>query len=286
MAKYHAGHHQELSSALIELNQLVNLPPNTRYLLEDADMILPPSTFPEMDVEEFEVRALAQNAGLKESIYQTRISVLETKKAMLDMLPGLTFNYGPQTSNNSFYINRNWVEGSAQLSFNLWNLLLAPQVHSNAEAAQQLAEQKRMMVQMAVISQVYLAKQQLDFAHELYEQSAEIEKVDSRIALLTREKFREGTASDAEKVAAEASAILNRLRKYEALSQLYAASARLQATAGLEPDIVGVQQMPLRDLSNAIKTVYQDWINGVLPPANIDQVVDHLQEPAQVAKAS
>lgn len=269
--------HQELASALIQLNQLINLPPNTQYLLEDVDMILPPSTFADISAQAFEERAIAQNADIKESIYQTRIAVLETKKAMLNMLPGLTFNYGPQTSNNSFYINRNWVEGSAQLSFNLWNLLLVPQVQDNAQAAQRLAEEKRMMVQMAVISQVYLARQQLDFASDLYQQSAEIEKIDSKIAALTREKFREGTASDAEKVAADASAILNRLRKYEALSQFYAASARLQATAGLEPDIVGVQQMPLRELTNAIKTVYQDWINGVLPPDNIDQVIERLQ---------
>lgn len=260
---------QELSTALIELNQLINLPANTSYILEDPEKIQAPSSYAKTDIEEFELRALAHNADMKESIYKARMAVLETRKSLLRLLPGLNFNYGPQTSNNAYYINKNWIEGAAQVSFNLWNLLMAPQVKRNAQANEELANQRRMMAQMAVISQVYLAKQQLGFADEIYRRSVEIDEVDFKIAKITTERYRAGDASEAEKIAADASSILSRLRKYQALSQLYAASGRLQATAGLEPDIGSVNDISLSELTSAMRNTFQRWNSGKLPPLSL-----------------
>lgn len=260
---------QELATAKVELSQLINLPPNAQYLLEDPDMLMAPHAFASTPVEEFEVRALAHNADLKEGIYNARIAMVETRKSMLRLLPGLSFNVGPQITDNQFWINKNWVEGAAQFSFNLWNILLAPQVRAQAQANEDLAVNNRMVVQMAVVSQVYLSKIDLDNAYRLYERSAQIEQVDTRIANLTAKNEREGTASKAERVAADASAILSRLRKYQALAQLYAASSRLQATAGLEPDIGSVDQIELRQLSAVVKQTYQQWNQGQLPPVDL-----------------
>lgn len=256
---------QELSTAKIELNQLINVPASTQYMVEDPDKLIAPHAYAKTSVEEFEVRALAHNADLKEGIYNARITMLETRKSMLRLLPGLSFNYGPQASNNTYYINKNWMEGAAQISFNLWNLLLAPQVRKQALANEDLAENKRMLVQMAVVSQVYLSKMQLDNAYKLYQRSVDIEKVDLNIARITRNNEREGAASQAERVAADSSAILSRLRKYQALSQLFAASARLQATAGLEPDIGSVDDIKLQDLSDVVKQTLSQWNSGQLP---------------------
>lgn len=256
---------QELSTAKVELNQLINVPANTQYMLEDPDKLTAPHAYAKTAVEEFEVRALAHNADLKEGIYNARVAMLETRKSMLRLLPGLSFNYGPQASNNTYYINKNWMEGAAQISFNLWNLLLAPQVKKQAQANEDLAAHKRMLVQMAVVSQVYLSKIQLDNSYKLYQRSVDIEKVDLNIARITRQNEREGAASQAERVAADASAILSRLRKYQAMSQLFAASARLQATAGLEPDIGSVDEIKLQDLSDVVKQTFSQWNSGQLP---------------------
>lgn len=260
---------QELSSAFVELNQLINLPASTSYLLDDPEKILPPYAYAQTNVEEFEVRALAHNADMKESIYKTRIAVLETRKSLLRLLPGLNLTYGPQTSNNAFYINKNWIEGAAQVSFNLWNLLMAPQVKRNAEANEELANQRRMMAQMAVVSQVYLSKEQLRYAEEIYKRSVEIDQVDFKIAAITRDRFRVGDASEAEKVAADASSILSRLRKYQALSQMYASSSRLQATAGLEPDIGSVSDISLSELTKIMDETFRRWSAGELPPITL-----------------
>lgn len=257
---------QELATAKVELNQLINLPASSNFALEDPDKIRPPNTYRQTDISEFEVRALYFNADLNESIYNARIAVTETRKSMLKLVPGLTFNIGPQTANNSYYINKNWVEGAANISFNLWNIITAPSAIKLAGDNQDLAEYKRMMVQMAVISQVYLSKMQLEASAQIHVLSEEIDKVDTKIAKMTADKEKEGSASKAERVAADASAIVSRLRKYQALSQLFAASGKLQATAGLEPDVKSIDEISLTDLTRSVKESIDAWNSGKLPP--------------------
>jgi len=256
---------QELSTAKIELFQLINLPPNTKILLEDPDTLPVPNPFSDVAIQEFEIRALIANADLKESIYNTRIAHEETRKSLLRLFPGLTFNVGPQTSNNSYYINKNWVEGAANISYNLWNILLAPDAIKLAEQNESLAEQKRMMMQMAVVSQVYLSKLQLSNSHKLYTRSAGINEVDARLAKITAVKFKAGAASDAEKVAADASSIVSKLRNYQALSQLFAASGKMQATTGLEPHFDSVDEISLEDMTIKVRDLFNSWNTGVLP---------------------
>ena len=256
---------QELATAKVELNQLINLPANANFKLEDPDKILPPNAYTNIDPKEFEVRALMYNADLNESIYNARIAVEETRKSLLKLLPGLTFNIGPQTTNNNYWINKNWVEGAANISFNLWNLLTAPTAIKLAGQNEDLAQQKRMMVQMAVVSQVHLAKMGLDNSLQLYRRSADIDTVDSKIAKLTADKEKEGAASKAERVAADASAIVSKLRKYQALSQLFAASGKMQATAGLEPDVGALHETSLQDLTGVVRISFDRWNAGKLP---------------------
>lgn len=256
---------QELSTAKIELFQLINLPPNTKILLEDPDTLPVPNAFSDVAIQEFEIRALIANADLKESIYNTRIAHEETRKSLLRLFPGLTFNVGPQTSNNSYYINKNWVEGAANISYNLWNILLTPDAIKLAEQNESLAEQKRMMMQMAVVSQVYLSKLQLSNSHKLYTRSAGINEVDARLQKITAYKFKTGAASDAEKVAADASSIVSKLRNYQALSQLFAASGKMQATTGLEPHFDSVDEISLEDMTIKVRDLFNSWNTGVLP---------------------
>ena len=256
---------QELATAMIELNQLINLPASTKIDLQHPNDLPIPSTYHEVDLGEFEVRALASNADLKESIYNARIAVEETHKSLLKLLPGLTFNVGPQVTNNAYWINSRWLEGSASVSFNLWNLLTAPEAIQLANANKDLASQKRMMVQMAIVSQVYLAKQQLEGSWDIYQRSLEVDTVDARIAKIMTDRARAGTASAAEQVAAESASIVSQLRKYQALAQLFAASGKLQATAGLEPQIGSVNDLSLGQMIEIVREAFRVWDSGQLP---------------------
>ena len=256
---------QELSTAMLELNQLVNLPANSKYELKDPDTFQAPSSFTNRTVEEFEVRALLRNADLNESIYNARVARQEVHKSLLKILPNLNFTLSPQQSSNSYWINKEWMDGSAMLSFNLWNVLTYSDTKKIARLNDELALEKRAMVQMAVVTQVYLAKMQLLSMDELYKRSSEIDAVDTRIARIVSIRQKEGAASKAEEVAANASMILSRLRKYQALSQLFLASGKMQATIGLEPEIENVNHMGLEELTNVVKNTYDEWNAGKLP---------------------
>jgi outer membrane protein TolC len=263
----------ELSTAKVELNQLINLPANENLRLEDPDNLIVPNAYTHERTEEFEARAILANADLKESIYNARIAVEETRKSMLRLFPGLTFNIGPQTSNNSYYINKNWIEGSANLSFNLWNLLSAPATISLANQNQELAAQKRMMVQMAIISQVHLSKIQLGNSNQIYKRAAEIDLVDGRISKVTAARYKTGAASQAEKVAADASYIISKLRKYQALSQLFAASGKMQATTGMEPHFESLDDISLAEMTSKVRESFVTWNSGMLPALPVDPAV-------------
>jgi outer membrane protein TolC len=256
---------QELSSARLELNQLVNLPANSVYELKDPDTFQAPSSFSNRTVEEFEVRALLRNADLNQSIYSARVARQEVHKSLLKILPNLNFVLSPQQSSNSFLINKDWLDGSAALSFNLWNVLTYSDTKKIARLNEDLALEKRAMVQMAVVTQVYLAKMQLLSMDEMYQRASEIDAVDTRIAKIVSLRQKEGAASKAEEVAANATMILSRLRKYQALSQLFLASGRMQATIGLEPELSDVNEMNLEDLTHVVKNTYDEWNAGKLP---------------------
>lgn len=264
--------YQELSTARIELNQLINLSVTANYRLDDPDTITLPNTYSNTDIKEFEIRALMFNADLTESLYNARIAVEETRKSMLKVIPGLNFNVGPQTTNNNFWVNQSWVEGAANISFNLWNFLSAPTAMKLADQNKELAQQKRMIVQMAVVSQVYLAKMGLESTMQIYRRSADIDQVDSKIAKINVDKERAGSASQAERVASDASVIISKLRKYQALSQLFAASGRMQASTGLEPQVNALHEISLKDLTTVVKTSFDLWNSGKLPPLPLIEV--------------
>jgi hypothetical protein len=186
-------------------------------------------------------------------------------KSLLKILPNLNFTLSPQQSSNSYWLNREWIDGSALLSFNLWNVLTYSDTKKIARLNDELALEKRAMVQMAVVTQVYLAKMQLLSMEEIYKRSEEIDSVDSRIANIISTKRKQGAASQAEEVAANTSMILSRLRKYQALSQLFLASGKMQATIGLEPQIDNFNHMELEQVTQVVKNTYDEWNSGRLP---------------------
>jgi hypothetical protein len=130
-----------------------------------------------------------------------------------------------------------------------------------------------MMVQMAIISQVHLSKIQLGNSNQIYKRAAEIDSVDGRIAKVTAEKYKAGAASQAEKVAADASYIVSKLRKYQALSQLFAASGKMQATTGMEPHFESLDEISLTEMTAKVKESFVTWNSGILPPIPVDAPV-------------
>jgi hypothetical protein len=67
-------------------------------------------------------------------------------------------------------------------------------------------------------------------------------------------------------VANQTTSILSLLRRYQAMSQLYTAEARLQATLGVEPKIGSVFETSLTDLVRDLDSAHSVWSSLKVPP--------------------
>ncbi|GLT21326.1 hypothetical protein GCM10007933_07780 [Zoogloea oryzae] len=253
---------QELAAAKIELAALINLPPGTQYQLAAPSATeLKPAALP-LPIEQMEDIAIARNADLREQFYNVRIAVAETKKSMMRMFPGISFNYSLRHDTNSYLIHNSWQEAGAQISWNLFTLLSAPAAIKFNESNEKLAEQRRMATQMAVLAQVHLARQQYENAYRLLDRADSIYTVDQRIFEHSKSREDAATKGRLDLIFSNTSAIVSLLRRYQALSQLYAASSRIQSTLGLEPEIGSLNDTSLSDLRRNVEGAMEQWNRG------------------------
>ncbi len=253
---------QELSAAKIELAALINLPPGTQFQLAAPSATeLKPAALP-LPIEHMEDIAIARNADLREQFYNVRIAVAETKKSMMRMFPGISFNYSLRHDTNSYLIHNSWQEAGAQISWNLFTLLSAPAAIKFNESSEKLAEQRRMATQMAVLAQVHLARQQYENAYKLLDRADSIYTVDQRIFEHSKSREDAATKGRLDLIFSNTSAIVSLLRRYQALSQLYAASSRIQSTLGLEPEIGSLNDTSLSDLRRNVEGAMEQWNRG------------------------
>lgn len=257
---------QELSTARVELAQLTALPLTAEYTVADTAEGVN-TAWLNQPVDKLEELALVRNPDLRNGIYDARIAQLETRRTLLKFFPGLSFDYGYKHSDDDYLINRNWNEAGVQISFDLLGLLSAPAQMRLADAGVALADQHRMALQMAVLSQVHIARLQYANAAHLYERSDEVAQVDARLAQQITNLASAQQQSDLDRISQQSASVLSQLRRYQALSDAQAAASRLQATLGMEPEIEGSADMPLPELTAAVAHSLAAWNNGQLPSA-------------------
>lgn len=161
-------------------------------------------------------------------------------------------------------INDTWREAGAQVSLNLLGLLSLPAQKQLAQAGVDLADQKRMATQMAVLSQVHIARLQLANAWRQYQRADGIAQVDQRLTQHIDHLVQADKQTKLDSVAQHTTSILSTLRRYQALANLQTAGARLQASLGLEAVIDSADSQPLPALTSSVQQALQRWEAGQL----------------------
>lgn len=249
---------QELASGRIELAHLINAPLNQPFTVQEPSDKVDASLL-DLPVERMEEMAVTQNADVREHFYSSRIAVAETKRTMLRLFPNLSFNYTARYDTDRFMINNHWNDTGVHLSYNLLNLLSAPAQKQLAEAGVKLADQRRVAAQMAVLTQVHLARLQYQIAYRQYLRADAIWQADAKISAHIKNKEAAETQSKLEQVANNTTAILSLLRRYQSLSQLQGAASKMQATMGLEPALGSASDMTLEALTRQVGEALQNW---------------------------
>ena len=225
---------QELGTAKAELAALINLPPGQDYTIAvppNNTMAVPPWNLP---VEKMEVAAFINNPDLREQVYQTRVAADETHKAFLRILPGLSLSAGRSADSNSFLMNNYWNQASAQLSFNLVNIVSAPDQIRFARTNEKLEDARRLALRMAVLAQVHVSLTQYENAASQFVRAQQAYDVEHRLAEMITHRQESDAQSILDRVSAETSAITADLRRYQLFAQAQSALGRMQATMGID----------------------------------------------------
>ena len=250
---------QELSSAQIELATLINAPIGKAIPIAESDANLADTSVLRVTVQAMEEAALAQNADLREQHYNARIAREETRRTLVRLFPNVSFSYGIKYDSDTYLVNRNWNEAGLQFTFNLFNLMTGPTQIKLAEAGVALADQRRVATQLAVLSQVHLARLQLLNARNQFERADAIYATDVKISELVRNRETAQAQSKLDSVSNATAAILSLLRRYQALAQVQAAENRLLANLGMEPKIGSTGELSLQQLTEQVKRNGNPW---------------------------
>lgn len=237
---------QDLAPAQVELATLINAPAGQPLTLD--------AKWPDMrgqmniPIEALETMALERNADLREAQHQTRIARDETRKVLARMFPNLSFNISAKYDTDSYQVHKGWDDASLQLSFNLMNLFTGPSQMRLADAGVALADQRRMVMQMAVLTQVHLGRLNWLNAQKQSQRADQIWSVEDRLAKLAAAREKALMRGRLETVNAQASALLSQFRRYQSVAQIQVAESRLRAVIGVEFDDAGVDRLPMKDI--------------------------------------
>lgn len=257
---------QDLSTARVELTHLINAP-----LAVDLQVQEPGDTLNrrllEQDILQMEETATLNNADLREQFYGADIARLESKKVLLRMFPNLTFGLNLRYDDDKFLVHHRWNEAASQLSYSLINLLSAPAQKLFAEAGVEVADQRRMATQMAVLAQVHVARLQYGSAYQQFNRADAIYQVDDRINKIIQAGERAQTQSKLDRISSNTTTILSLLRRYQALALAHSAASKLQATLGIEPAVPSVNEASLQELTEVARDFLRRTQGEPLPAA-------------------
>jgi outer membrane protein TolC len=224
-----------LDVSKVELASLINLPPGQHYTLAapaEHSLRIKPAPAP---IREMEETALIFNPDIREQSYQTRISVDETHKAILKLVPGITFNVNPNYDSNSFLVNHDWVSGAGAIAGYINNLLLLPTTMRRDDESLELANRRREAVGMAVLAKLHIAYDEYLAAASEYHWATQLADVDQRLYQQIANRTETDVQGDLERVSAQVSAVFSKLRSYQSYAESQAALGRLYATLGVKP---------------------------------------------------
>jgi len=234
---------QELEFSKRELAALMNVTPGTNFTLADEkEPQLPP---PPRNIGELEEVALEQRPELREEDYRKRISVAETRKALLSLLPGISIDFAGRYDSNRYLYNQSWIDGGIQIFSNLMRLLAYPSVEKANELRLKADDARRVALSMAILTQVRVSVQRYELSLvdlDLAEQSTQ---VDSRLAQYARVALSMRVDSELELVRTEARALIAEFQRYASYANAQAAYGRILNSLGVDvlPDEVRSAQV-------------------------------------------
>ncbi|MBF0420966.1 MAG: TolC family protein [Magnetococcales bacterium] len=275
----------ELVRSRMELADLMNLEPGTNYKLDakDGDARSIPNIG--LSIEEMEQMALMNLPELWEENYQERIGVLETKKAIARMFPGIEFGGGWNYDSNSYLVNHDWLSVSSRLTWNLLNLFSAPQQMSLAETQETVTRTRRLALSTAALSQVHIAHQNFLSTIEQMKLLDRLNDIDQKLLQQALNQQQANLLGQLDRIRGSVQALATRMQRDQAFALLQNAVGLLRVTTGVDPLPQIVEGHDIATLTKAIEENMNRWSDGVGSKAT-NNVEKNMREVPAVAVAA
>lgn len=231
--------HGNLSTARLELVQLMGLKQSVEISLQRPDLRAIIGTLPrpaDLDIKQLEFVALRHHPMLFENDLQAKILQEDTRAAMMSLFPGLSLFAGRHYDDSAVLRTNTWNAIGAELSWNLFALPAKFQRLGARELAEQRGEIERALVTASVITQVHLGLLDYAIKADRFLLMDDSYKITQDIEGMTDVLRTAGQVTDMKYTERLLENLATKLRRDEAVVELFASYAKLFASIGLTPE--------------------------------------------------
>lgn len=264
-----SGLQKELKRARNELARLVAIPPGMlgAAMLQDPGEAPPGNWLPPLYLEDLHRLALANRPELRELGYRERLADLDGKAVVASLLPSLGVSAGPRYDSNSYLVDNEWNEVSAQFSFNLLNLAAIPTARRYAKAARELEYVRSQAMTVAVISQVGIAVQALEAAQEGWCLSRELSTIAREREQQYRARIESASGDELSQIRVEIETLLTELESALVFAELQASVALLMSSIGVDSFPADIGQSDTVKVAEQLRGFHQEGMRERLSGA-------------------
>lgn len=231
--------HGNLSTARLELVQLMGLKQDVDLRLQRPDLRAIINTLPrpsDLDIKKLEFVALRNHPVLFENDLQAKMLQEDTRAAMISLFPGLSLFAGRHYDDSALLQTNTWNAIGAELSWNLFALPAKFQRLEARELAEHRGEVERVLVTASVITQVHLGLLDYAIKADRFLLMDDSYKITQDIEGMTDVLRTAGQVTDMQYTQRLLENLATKLRRDEAVVELFAAYAKLFASVGLTPE--------------------------------------------------
>lgn len=266
------------------LVRLMNARPNSKFELTSPNDNLMKLPDIQPQFEKMDTIALVSRPELRQASYQAEIAKKGIQASIMNMLPGIDFNFGYNVTNNAFMKNQYWWGGNVGASLNLIQTFLTAPYSINLANKQHSFEQlKQIATTITVLTQVRIAYS----AYLLWQEDANYaaEEASASMALFENAENLEKANQGNEQITITrgVEAISSQFDQYITMSRAHEALSKLYQSIGMDILPPDVRNLPLKQLQAEIDKVLKAQSQGKFNQ-EIDKTYQNLQLTLQKVK--
>ncbi len=228
----------QISLAMTELKSLLSYPQNINLKLSE-DMRIPSKEVKALlaeDIETLEAEAIKNRPEIREQVLQRDVNLQNLREEIIRTVPGAELLFGINRDGNDFLRQNQWGSFTLSLQQNLSALITYPLRKRGAKNQMEIDNAKRLSLTLAVMTQVHLARQRLDYFYQLTRDRQKEYENEKFMAYALEKKSGVGFETKQDAFIRKMQAQSKKISYYQSLTDLQDAYATFQNT--LARDIV------------------------------------------------